>query len=154
MAELVGLPYRRPRRSSNGPGGSVGDIDMLRDKLLSRLAGLKQGRAENAAPFEASRVIGPGPEQATKIGNVLDATAGTKFPAWAPPVKSSDGFVFTCPRVALRPTTLGCFDVLGNVQEWCTDVYNRDYYKHSPVSGRPLRRASRKTASFRPNWAV
>jgi hypothetical protein len=35
MAALVGLPYKRPRRSSNGPGGSVGDIDMLRDKFLA-----------------------------------------------------------------------------------------------------------------------
>ncbi len=35
MAELVGLPYKQPRRSSNGPGGSVGDIDMLRDKFLA-----------------------------------------------------------------------------------------------------------------------
>jgi formylglycine-generating enzyme required for sulfatase activity len=74
---------------------------------------------------------GDDPEQLTKIGNIADATAKTKFPAWSL-VKSSDGWLYTSPVGQFRPNSFGLYDTVGNAMEWCSDWYGSDYYKTSP----------------------
>jgi formylglycine-generating enzyme required for sulfatase activity len=76
-------------------------------------------------------------EDATKIGNVADATAKTVFPRWTEAVKTTDGYVYTSPVGRFLPNSFGLFDMLGNAGEWCSDRHADDYYEHSPSDDPP-----------------
>jgi len=74
---------------------------------------------------------GDDPEGLTNIGNVADATAKEKFPAWTT-VSSSDGWAFTSSVGQFAANTFGLYDMIGNAWQWCSDWYDDDYYAKSP----------------------
>ena len=39
----------------------------------------------------------------------------------------------TSPVASFKPNNYGLFDVMGNVWEWCEDLYDENYYAVSPV---------------------
>ena len=48
-------------------------------------------------------------------------------------LSQTDGYAYTAPVGKLQHNRLGVFDMSGNVQEWCSDRYDSDYYQKSPV---------------------
>src|SRR5699024_7802264 len=43
-----------------------------------------------------------------------------------------DGFIGTAPARHFTPNGWGLFNTVANVWEWCSDCFDRDYYRRSP----------------------
>jgi formylglycine-generating enzyme required for sulfatase activity len=43
-----------------------------------------------------------------------------------------DKWIYTAPVASFTPNHFGLYDMVGNVGEWCLDVYEPDYYSKSP----------------------
>ena len=62
---------------------------------------------------------------------------GKRYPwgdAWPPPPSAGNflGNTSTSPVGSFKPNGYGIYDLVGNVAEWCLDVYSEGYYRASP----------------------
>jgi len=69
-----------------------------------------------------------GPDREPEGNHLMNVFQGT-FPG---DNTAADGYVGTCPVGSFPPNPYGVHEVLGNVWEWCHDVFDPGYYARSP----------------------
>jgi formylglycine-generating enzyme len=80
---------------------------------------------------KASHFWGNSPDEACKYANVADFTAKKQRPNWTT-FFCDDSFTVSAPVGSFAANGYGLNDMLGNVWEWCEDVYNSEAYGKLP----------------------
>lgn len=77
---------------------------------------------------------GDNPQSLRQVGNTFDPSAAKLWPKLAEhAILGDDGYAFTAPVARFAPNAFGLYDMHGNAWEWTHDLYDENYYAHSPV---------------------
>ncbi len=96
-------------------------------------------RLPTEAEWEYAATGGKGTERSTWAGASEEAQLSryanfcdNKCNEFWKQTSQTDGYAYLAPVGQLQSNALGLFDMSGNVQEWCSDRYDADYYQKSP----------------------
>ena len=77
---------------------------------------------------------GDDPQGLTKVANSFDLSSKVNWPRYAVhALTGDDGYAFTAPVASFAPNAFGLYDMHGNAWEWTNDLYDENYYAHSPL---------------------
>ena len=113
---------------------------MEKENVLYRLPTEAEAEYACRAGGQTIYQTGTNASELVKVANVLDFTLRneeiTKYHHFStlPSNAGSDGFIFTAPVGSLATNAFGLHDMIGNVEEWCSDWFDHDYFNHSPVN--------------------
>ncbi len=79
---------------------------------------------------------GDSEQEAGKYANVADRTAKMKWPNWII-FDTDDGYAVSAPVGSFGANAFGLYDMVGNVDQWCSDWYDAGYYAASPPTDPP-----------------
>ncbi|MDR0673862.1 MAG: formylglycine-generating enzyme family protein [Zoogloeaceae bacterium] len=135
MGELPEIPFKYPGDALPVHGVSYVDAQVFIERL-----NLREKTRRYRLPTETEW------EYAARAGTTSrywfgeDETFADRHECFAP---QGRGDKATCPEERLagkpcpvarkKPNPWGLYDMLGNVSEWGSDWYDRDYYRHSPA---------------------
>ncbi len=132
--------------SLDNPGQPVVEVSWYQAREFARWLSEKSGkkyRLPTEAEWEYAASNGGQPEVKTQFrgslkdnticskASVADRSAGKLWKEWIV-YNCDDGNPVTAPVGSYAPNQLGLYDMLGNVWEWCSDWYNKNYYSNSP----------------------
>jgi sulfatase modifying factor 1 len=101
-----------------------------RSKNIFRLPREAEWEFACRAGTKTSRYWGDDPNQACKFENTADQTAKRQWNHLSIH-DCEDGYPVSAPVGKFSRNPFGLYDLLGNVLEWCEDVYSKDaYHKH------------------------
>lgn len=78
-----------------------------------------------------SRFWGNNADEACQYANVADVTAKEHWAKWTT-FSCDDSYSVSAPVGKFMPNGYGLYDMLGNVWEWCGDIYNSEAYAKLP----------------------
>lgn len=99
-----------------------------RSKNIFRLPSEAEWEFACRAGTKTSRYWGDDPSQACKHENTADQTTGRHWPHFLVH-PCEDGYLVSASIGKFTPNPFGLYDMLGNVLEWCEDVYDKDAYQ-------------------------
>jgi formylglycine-generating enzyme required for sulfatase activity len=79
---------------------------------------------------------GDDPDTTGRVANLADRNAAERFASWAVllPLDMNDGYLHAAPVRSYRGNPFGLHDMIGNVWEWCEDIWQADYWG-APTDG-------------------
>jgi len=109
-------------------------VQWLAKKSGKRLRLPTEAEAEYAARGGTTgrNYWGEGKDDACSYANVADQTKLPNGQWWTEKHECSDGYAFASPVGSFSPNAFGLYDMMGNVNEWCSDWYGENYYSESP----------------------